>query len=55
MGEKYWRRKDLEQLRHNRRLILALYDTLAESREQNRMLILCHKAELENIKDKEAT
>lgn len=51
MAEKWLRRADLERLRHNRSIILALYDELAEERTKNKRLILCHAAEIVNLKE----
>ncbi len=49
MIEKWWRRSDLELLQHNRKIILALYDALAEQRARNSRLLLVHEAEKENL------
>ena len=51
MSEKYWRRADLEKLRHNRRIILELYDDLAEQRKRNGRLLLAREAEKVNLND----
>ena len=44
-----WNRKDLELLRHNRPLILALYDELSRTQDKCDNVDLSHEAEKFNL------